>query len=145
MKNDFGKILQENNLKITTPRLTVLEIMSAREVATSQPVLEKMLSSDVDRVTLYRILKTFEEKGILHKILDLNGTANYALCSEKCSEHAHKDEHYHFNCTSCNQIYCLNDFHFPEFQIPKGFSSKTINLLISGICAECGAKVNIKV
>lgn len=140
MKNDFGKILQENNLKITHPRLNVLEIMSSREVATSQPVLEKMLSRDVDRVTLYRILKTFEEKGILHKVLDLNGTANYALCSGNCSEHAHSDEHFHFNCTSCNQIYCMSDFHFPPFQIPTGFTTKTINLLISGICAECGAK-----
>lgn len=138
MKNDFENLLHENKLKITAPRLAVLEILSSRGTAISQPILEKLMSSEVDRVTLYRILKILEIKGILHKVIDLNGTANYALCVGKCNELAHHDEHFHFNCTNCNQLYCMNDFHFPPFQMPVGFKTKSINLLISGICADCG-------
>jgi Fur family ferric uptake transcriptional regulator len=140
MKQDFTEILQKNKLKITGPRKNVLAIISSRKVATSQPVLEKMVGKEVDRVTLYRILKTFEEKGILHKVIDLHGTANYALCSSSCSAHEHHDEHFHFNCTNCNMLYCMNDFKMPPIQMPHGFKAETINLLISGTCENCNTQ-----
>ena len=73
-------------------------MMADKETATSQPDLESLMN-DVDRVTLYRILNVFEEKGIIHKVFDLNGTANYAICTSNCQEHRHHDEHLHFNCT----------------------------------------------
>jgi len=141
MKESFEEILRKNELKVTGPRLNVLDIVASREAAISQPVLEKMLGKDIDRVTLYRILKTFEEKGILHKVIDLNGTANYAICSSSCTEHAHHDEHFHFNCTSCLNVYCMNDFHLPALQLPKGFTAQSVNLAISGVCKHCNAVV----
>jgi len=141
MKESFEEILRKNELKVTGPRLNVLDIVASREAAISQPVLEKMLGKDIDRVTLYRILKTFEEKGILHKVIDLNGTANYAICSSSCTEHAHHDEHFHFNCTNCLNVYCMNDFHLPALQLPKGFTAQSVNLAISGVCKHCNAVV----
>lgn len=137
MKQSFEKILQENRLKITKARLSVLEIISARAAATSQPYLEKQMADDVDRVTLYRILKTFEEKGILHKVIDLSGTANYAICSSDCSANAHRDEHFHFNCSNCLKVYCMDDFHLPAIALPPGFKAATLSLSITGICNQC--------
>src|SRR5690606_41369278 len=65
---DFKELLRENGLKVTSPRLRVLKEITHKEAAISQPDLEKIVGTDIDRVTLYRILSSFEEKGIVHKI-----------------------------------------------------------------------------
>lgn len=139
-KNGFQELLEKHHLKKTQQRLSVLSILANREAATSQPDLESVLGRYIDRVTLYRILKTFEEKGIIHKVLDSNGTANYALCSSGCSEEQHRDEHVHFNCTVCDNVYCLDDIHIPPIQIPAGFQTDVIHLIVSGICDRCAKK-----
>lgn len=132
----FEHLLKRHNLKRTEPRLRVLSMLSTKNVATSQPDLENVIG-DVDRVTLYRILSAFEEKGIIHKVFDLNGTANYALCSSDCNEHDHRDEHLHFNCTACNNVYCLDDHDFPQITLPPGFKLESFNFTATGLCPKC--------
>lgn len=140
MQRKYDHLLEKYNLKKTAPRNSVLEVLSNREVATSQPDLEEILGKEVDRVTLYRILKTFEEKGIIHKIIDMNGTANYAVCQSECSEHDHHDEHLHFNCTACHGVYCLNEMHIPAINLPRGFKAEAVSLVVTGICDKCASK-----
>ncbi|KAA8485259.1 Fur family ferric uptake transcriptional regulator [Arcticibacter tournemirensis] len=142
MDRKFDQLLEKHNLKKTTPRYSVLGILSSREMATSQPDLEEVLGKEIDRVTLYRILKTFEEKGIIHKIIDLNGTANYALCQSECKEHEHHDEHLHFNCTVCGKLFCLNGTHLPPINLPAGFKAKSVSLIVSGVCDKCSTADN---
>ena len=139
MTEDLEKLLEKHDLKKTSARLSVLKYISSGKSAASQHDLEKHLGKDADRVTLYRILKTFEEKGLVHKIVDSNGTANYAACSAYCTEHQHHDEHIHFNCTVCNQVYCLDDMNIPKIEMPKGFKPETINMVVNGVCATCSA------
>jgi Fur family ferric uptake transcriptional regulator len=134
--NSFERLLAKHSLKKTGPRLRVLSLMAAKNTATSQPDLENLVS-DVDRVTLYRILNVFEEKGIIHKVFDLNGTANYAICTSNCVEHHHNDEHLHFNCTQCNNVYCLNELNLPAFDLPAGFELEGFTLYASGLCPKC--------
>lgn len=136
----FNDLLDKHHLKKTGARLSVLSILNSREVATSQPDLEQMLGEEVDRVTLYRILNTFEKNGIIHKILDLNGTSNYALCSPLCTSEKHKDEHVHFNCTVCLNIYCMDEVQIPVVSIPKGFKATNKDLIIYGSCDSCNKK-----
>lgn len=136
MNLDPIKLLTDNQLKQTKPRLLVLDQVLGKNTAVSQPELEKELGKVVDRVTLYRTLSTFEEKGILHKIIDANGTANYAICQGNCSAHQHHDEHLHFNCTQCKKVYCL-DIKIPSTTLPSGFQLDNIQLMASGICKDC--------
>jgi Fur family ferric uptake transcriptional regulator len=135
--HNFEQLLERNDLKKTKPRISVLKVLASRKTATSQPDLEEILGKEIDRVTLYRVLKTFEEKGIIHKILDLNGTANYAACDESCTEHEHDDKHVHFNCTSCLNVYCLDELHVPSLSMPKGFTAANVALIVYGICDKC--------
>ena len=137
MNDEFNQLLEKHQLKKTAPRISVLSVLKSREMATSQPELETIIGKQVDRVTLYRILSTFEEKGIIHKVLGLDGTANYAFCSAFCTEHEHHDEHLHFNCTVCKHIFCLPDSHIPVVDLPKGFKVASINLSASGVCDKC--------
>ena len=136
----LAELLVNNGLKRTLPRLKVLDILSKRDSATSQPFLEKVMGSEADRVTLYRILQTFEQKGIIHRVLDGQGTANYALCSPNCSQHEHHDEHLHFNCSNCQRVYCLDTVRIPKFNTPPGFSVERISLTASGLCSNCSDK-----
>ncbi len=99
-----------------------------------------ILGKDVDRVTLYRTLATFEEKGIIHKVLNLNGTANYAICFSTCSEHKHNDEHVHFNCTVCLNFYCLEALQIPDVVMPAGYMLQSLNLVAYGICERFNIK-----
>ncbi len=69
--HSFEALLEKHHLKKTGPRLKVLSMLSAKNVATSQPDLEGVMD-DIDRVTLYRILNAFEEKGnYYYKVFDL--------------------------------------------------------------------------
>jgi len=133
----FESILRKHQLKVTHPRLTVLEKIFTKDTATSQPELEKSVGEDIDRVTLYRVLNVFEEKGIIHKIFDLHGTATYALCSTQCTTHQHHDEHVHFTCSSCNSVYCLQEIKLPAISTPTGFSIDQVAVNAIGICSKC--------
>lgn len=140
MDKEFEGLLNRHRLRKTSPRLSVLSILKSREMATSQPELEAIIGKGIDRVTLYRTLRTFEEKGIIHKVLDLNGTANYALCDTSCNEHEHNDEHVHFNCTSCLNVYCLEALQIPHLVMPIDFVPNAVNFIVYGICAKCTEK-----
>ena len=137
---EFSQVLKANQLKITQPRLRVLDIISTKLSAISQPELEKILGCEIDRVTLYRILASFEEKGILHKVFDLNGTATYAFCSTKCSADHHHDQHVHFICSVCNSVYCLEEIALPKINLPTDFSLHSIAINAVGICDICNEK-----
>lgn len=142
-KIDFEQLLQSHQLKRTNPRLRVLSMMSSRSSATSQPDLEAAMS-DIDRVTLYRILAAFEEKGIIHKVFDLNGTANYAMCTADCNEGHHHDEHLHFSCTNCKNVYCLEELHLPAITVPEGFKTEGVTVYATGLCPKCSKRASIK-
>jgi len=137
---DFNTILKENQLKITQPRLRVLDVISTKVSAISQPELEKILGAEIDRVTLYRILSSFEEKGILHKVFDLNGTATYAFCSTKCTTDHHHDQHVHFICSVCNSVFCLDEIALPKIKLPSNFSLHSIAINAVGLCSQCQEK-----
>lgn len=140
LHKEFGSILKSNSLKVTQPRLRVLQIISEKNTAISQPELEKILGGEIDRVTLYRILSSFEDKGILHKVFDLNGTATYAICSTKCSAHHHHDQHVHFICSVCNSVFCLDEISVPKVNLPPNFSLHSIAINAVGICDSCQNK-----
>ncbi|MCC5946515.1 MAG: transcriptional repressor [Bernardetiaceae bacterium] len=131
-------LLKLHGLRKTPCRLAVLELFFRERAALSHQNIEQQTqNSNFDRVTIYRTLTTFEEKGILHRVPDLEGQAKYALCSEKCSEHAHHDAHVHFKCQTCEKVLCMEDIPLPETAAPKGYQVKTASFLLEGLCAEC--------
>ncbi|HMR17903.1 MAG TPA: transcriptional repressor [Sphingobacterium sp.] len=136
-RQDFRQLLRSSQLRITQPRLRVLEIIDTKNSAISQPELEKVLGDEIDRVTLYRILASFEEKGILHKVFDLNGTATYAICSTQCTTHHHHDQHVHFICSNCNSVFCLDEISIPNIHVPPKFSLHSVAINAVGLCDKC--------
>jgi Fur family transcriptional regulator, ferric uptake regulator len=136
MRSFLHKTLERHSLRHTNCREDVLSLFSTVDFALTHSDLEGNLQEKYDRVTLYRTLKTFVDKGILHKVLDGEGL-RYALCKEACSDHGHQHDHVHFKCSDCGKTTCLDNIHIPHFTLPKDFVSQEISLLIQGICANC--------
>jgi len=130
-------MLERYGLKKTNVRRQVLESFMKVNYALSQPAIEESLGHIENRVTIYRVIKDLESAGIIHRVVHLNGTVLYALCSD-CSIHEHHhDEHVHFTCTQCDRIYCLDHFQMPAIQHPDGFHIDTIYLNATGTCQHC--------
>lgn len=135
--NTFAKdTLRLHELRHTSCREDILEILQNRASALSHGDLENGLKDRYDRVTIYRTLKTFVDKGIIHKVLDEDGL-RYALCKDACQDHNHHHDHVHFKCQMCGKTTCLEDIHVPSLALPAGFKSKEVNLLIQGTCSIC--------
>jgi Fur family ferric uptake transcriptional regulator len=136
--NTFVKdTLKHHQLRNTTCREEVIQLFSTKGTALSHSDLESSLGEMFDRVTLYRTLKTFVEKGILHKVLDDNGL-RYALCKQECATHGHHHhDHVHFKCLQCGETNCLESTHIPSFSLPEGYKALETNLLIQGVCPQC--------
>jgi len=131
------ELLSKHNLRKTKIRKGVLHLFLDDEtLALSENDLEQQLAS-ADRVTLYRTLKTFEQKGIIHQAVDSSGKAKYALCDEHCDEHQHADNHAHFHCYSCGRTICLDDTRQPAVHLPSGYELHKAHFVLEGACDRC--------
>lgn len=136
---DIRATLKNHQLKVTESRFKVLAMFSSQNEATSYQDILQALPKNFDRVTLYRILKSFEQKGIIHKVIDHNDNALYALCKDKCSEAGHEHNHIHFKCWGCEKSFCVEQQNFPSFTLPTGYNPQKINVLFEGYCPDCNA------
>jgi Fur family transcriptional regulator, ferric uptake regulator len=137
MKGIIGKILKDNELRTTQCREEVLQLFFNHDFALSNGFIEREINHTHDRVTVYRTLKTFLDKGIIHKVLDVDGGTKYALCKESCTHNHHQHEHVHFTCLKCSTTTCLDALDIPGIKLPSGYTFVEANFLIQGICNHC--------
>ncbi|MEO5976645.1 MAG: transcriptional repressor [Chryseolinea sp.] len=131
-------ILKDFNLKSTPNRQEILHLFLEKNYALSHGDIEKEIANNLDRVTVYRTLKTFLGRGLIHKVLDDEGSLKYALCKEACSTAEHHHDHVHFKCIKCGQTNCLN-IEVPSIRLPKGYRGSEVNFLIQGVCERCNS------
>ncbi|MEM9886087.1 MAG: transcriptional repressor [Bacteroidota bacterium] len=136
MKEKAVQLLKENGLRKTTVRLNVLLEFLQSKQAYGQGDLEAKWEA-IDRITLYRTLKTFEQKGIIHQAVDGSGKIKYALCKGDCSENQHHDHHAHFHCVACKKTICLEHISVPEVTVPANYQLHQSHLVLSGLCEVC--------
>ena len=77
MNEEIESILIEKDISPTAMRILVLEYLQKQSAAISLQDLERDFQHS-DRITLYRTLKTFEEKGLIHSINDGTDATKYA-------------------------------------------------------------------
>lgn len=131
------RLLRNQGLRKTIIREEVLSLFLSEDRALSHGEVEELFNGKFDRVTIYRTLKTFEDKGLIHRVIDDGAVVKYASCAADCDEHEHHDNHVHFKCSQCSQTFCLHDLPIEEFSLPKGFIAEDYQLLITGVCKQC--------
>lgn len=131
------EILKQSGLSITESRTKILELFYDHEGALAHADIEKKTAAAFDRVTVYRTLQTFVEKGIIHQIPTTDNSVLYALCRHNCEQGHHHDDHVHFICNNCEKTICLDDVTVPDVKLPKGFKKQQAAMVVTGVCGEC--------
>jgi Fur family ferric uptake transcriptional regulator len=134
----LNDILRRKHLSVTDSRKKILSLFLSTSDALAHGDIEKKAGEKFDRVTVYRTLQTFVEKGIIHTIPTVDNSVRYALCKD-CAEGHHHDDHIHFVCTNCNSTICLDDVISPKIDLPDGYIAETVQVLISGTCKKCNS------
>lgn len=135
MNNLEESRLEQRNIRPTAVRVLVLRYLLEKGTSTSLVDLEQHFELS-DKSTLFRTLKTFQEKGLVHTIDDGTGILKYAMCFEDC-ECALQDQHMHFHCVKCKDTFCLPNSGLPTVSLPKHFSIQQVNFVVKGRCSNC--------
>lgn len=137
VKTRIDKILKENRLSVTGSRKSVLRLFLENRSALDHAHIEKGTSEQFDRVTIYRTLQSFLEKGIIHIIPTKDNSTLYALCKDDCGQGHHHDNHVHFLCSNCQITTCLEEVLIPEVRLPEGFKPLDMQMTVTGVCKRC--------
>jgi len=134
---DFRQWLTNQGLKLTAPRLAVLEILgNAARALRAGEILEAIRAHRrVNKVTVYRILEDFARRGMVRR-LSLDGRVNhYELACE------HHPPHPHFQCRNCREVQCLDPTPlsrvWSELRGPVGNRADHIDIRVQGLCHKC--------
>lgn len=130
-------ILKKNQLSVTEGRKKILELFINNNGALAHADIEKKTGESFDRVTVYRTLNTFVEKGIIHLIPTTDNSILYALCKDNCEAGHHHDNHVHFICDVCGKTICLDEVTVPQVKLPKGFKPENAQMVVKGVCGDC--------
>ena len=135
-----GKDIKKAGLKVTLPRLKVLEILevSAQRHMSAEDVYKALLveGGEIGLATVYRVLTQFEDAGLVSRLSIDGGHAVFEL-----EDGVHHD---HLLCVSCNQIEEFIDEVIEQRQLviaeEKGFKMTEHSLYIYGVCKRCQAE-----
>ena len=138
---DVKSILLENGINRTDFRTDLLNLFYSSKSSLSVENILKYFNNSINKVTVYRSLESFENKGLIHKVPDGKNLKKYSLCREgECNAASHNHNHGHFICYSCNQTFCLDDIKTPDVTFMKGFYIQELKLIAEGYCKDCYKK-----
>ena len=129
--------LKSAGLRITQPRVAILEALIRRNAPASIEQLHRDLASDAcDLVTVYRCLAVFEELGLVRRCFFHNGAGLYEINLDDT-------QHYHIVCKSCGKVERIDAF-LPDtterLLRERGYDQVTHLVEFFGVCPDCRKK-----
>ena len=82
LESKASAVLRRKHLSITDSRKKILGLFLNHKDALAHADIERKAGEKFDRVTVYRTLQTFVEKGIVHTIPTADNAILYALCKD---------------------------------------------------------------
>ena len=95
---DSKKILSDNNVSITNPRILVLEALLDNKSPITVDELLTKLEKQVAKSTLYRVLSDLKKINILQEFTNLENQSVVELLLDTDSHH------HHLFCSDCGEI-----------------------------------------
>ena len=142
LKSKCEKILKNSGVKVTKCRVAVMQCLVASPLSLSpREILETISkdrsSKDVDQVSIYRILETFQKLGLVHQVYPSGG---FIACSHiDCQGELHVLIH----CGSCHktaEIDVPKEVFYPTQWYLKanyGFTYQNNLFQLDGVCSAC--------
>jgi Fur family ferric uptake transcriptional regulator len=135
----FRDQIRAVGLRVTGPRLSVLNVLSAALTPLSHgEVAERLSDASIDRATVFRNLQDLVEVGLL-KRSDLGDHVwRYELAS---GNGAHPvDGHPHFVCSTCSAVSCLSGSTITVKAgrgAPATVRKGSFEVQLRGLCDQC--------
>jgi Fur family transcriptional regulator, ferric uptake regulator len=131
-----GKDLRKAGLKVTLPRLKILEILESSQTRhlSAEDIYRSLLESneDIGLATVYRVLTQFEAAGLVTRHHFEDGMAVFEI--------NHGTHHDHIVCLDCGRVEEFMDSGIEERQgsVAKklGFEIRDHSLIIYGHCVR---------
>ncbi|WP_418185254.1 Fur family transcriptional regulator [Aliarcobacter vitoriensis] len=119
--NNLKNISDFTNIKLTTARKSILEILINSNKPLSYEDIKVQIS--MDKATFYRNITIFEDEGIVDSF-ESNDKKRYFEIK--------KSPHSHFICNSCSKIECIHENLNLKLQ-----DYKIENIILKGKCKDC--------
>ena len=129
--------LKDAGLKITLPRIKILQILDSAEVhhVSAEDVYKILLNKgeEIGLATVYRVLTQFEQAGLVVRHNFEGGHSVFEMSSEK--------HHDHIVCVRCGRVEEFTDEEIEKRQQVVadrlGFELTDHNLNMYGLCPDC--------
>lgn len=128
-------LLKQHNLKITHPRLQILNYITQH---TTHPTAEEIYKNlkkhtpSLSKTTVYNALETLEKHSIISSLTISGNEHRYDLKTNL---------HHHFLCTTCNKIIDI-DIQCPNIHTIEnlGYHIEEVHGYFKGLCYSCKNK-----
>ena len=128
-----AEMIRRTGARATPARVRVLEALRQAHGPLTHGELEKALGgSEIDRVTLYRVLDWLCHSGLATRNPDAQRVFRFSM-----SEPGDHGRHVHFCCETCGGVFCLDELPPSPPVLPPGFSLRHANYNLRGSCARC--------
>ena len=132
--------LKDAGLKITLPRIKILQILENAEIhhVSAEDVYKLLLANgeEIGLATVYRVLTQFEQAGLVVRHNFEGGHSVFELASEK--------HHDHIVCVRCGRVEEFNDVEIErrqeEVARSLGYELTDHHLNMYGLCPICAKK-----
>lgn len=133
---DQNQELKKAGLKVTLPRLKILEIlkMPQHQHVSAEDVYKILLEQgeEIGLATVYRVLNQFDDAGILNR--------HHFEGSKSVFEISHKEHHDHLVCLDCGKVIEFEDETIEQRQIAiaseHGIELSNHSLYLYGRCTK---------
>ena len=134
----FERLCRSKGIPLTVQRRVILQSLVGREDhPTADQVYETVepLLPGLSRTTVYRVLETLVELGIIHKAHHPGSAARYD---------PNTDRHHHLICLSCQKVLDVEEDAVHKIDFPRssarGFEVTDYSVHFTGICGDCSRK-----
>ncbi|HEB95729.1 MAG TPA: ferric iron uptake transcriptional regulator [Sedimenticola thiotaurini] len=135
--SDIQDRLKRAGLKVTQPRIRILQILEQKEGrhASAEEIYRLLVeqNEDVGVATIYRVLTQCEQAGLVKRLQFEGGKSVFELTPEH--------HHDHIICVRCGRV---EEFHDEviearqrEIADQAGFGIEDHSMILYGLCADC--------
>ena len=129
--------LRDEGLRLTHQRLEVVREIAATDEHPDVETVYRGVRSRVPTIsldTVYRTLRTLENRGLVTRVNATSGPARYD---------ANLEPHHHFVCTRCGMVRDVVDPNLDTVRAPKTTSNigavNSVEVQLRGVCKACSA------
>jgi Fur family peroxide stress response transcriptional regulator len=131
----FEELCRQRGLSLTVQRRIILEAVLDRvDHPTADTIYDevKQRIPGVSRTTVYRVLETLTEVGIVAKVCSPGAATRFDPVTQR---------HHHLVCLRCNRLIDVEDERLDQLKLPdvrpQAFEIKDYSIHFRGICAAC--------